>query len=452
MIEPGTFLAARGDTRTGRTGAEEPTGSDAGGLTGVFAALLAQLRPGGAQAGGSGAPSGAPLGRALDALGTAEQALRAPDLSDAEITDILNDLAARLAPLLAPLLPSGVAGAGGLASAAAVPPRQEAAAVPVLRQMLASLIADGGAGGALDPSGLNGTAGSGTSGDGVALARGLDAGAGSGAADGGMSALVGRILGALPGGLAALDWRAGMLPVGQNGGQNGALAQAPIAGSGAESALTARLGPASGTAAPASLAQALQWAAKDSGAAKPAFVTDTATAAPEGARPAAAAQAAPVPGPLAAPLAAAQVQDSRPQHTAPPPATQEILSQLRAQTGNQGQIRVELRPDGLGRVEIDLTPDKTGQLRVEIRIENPAVLAALRQDRDGLMGMLRDAGHAVGDQGLNFGEFGQRGPRQGQDAGGTEGSDTGAGAPLSEAPDASQSPAPARTGGVDLNV
>ena len=87
---------------------------------------------------------------------------------------------------------------------------------------------------------------------------------------------------------------------------------------------------------------------------------------------------------------------------------------VRAQIANvrlsEGRTRVELTPRGLGDIEIDLRQEG-GQLRVVLRVENPAVLAGLRQDREGIVAMLRDGGVDLGDGALGFESFDGHRPR-----------------------------------------
>ena len=96
----------------------------------------------------------------------------------------------------------------------------------------------------------------------------------------------------------------------------------------------------------------------------------------------------------------------RTQSPAPLPADVQhgIRTQISGVQISEGRTRVELTPRGLGDIEIDLRQDG-GQLRVVLRVENPAVLAGLRQDRDGIVAMLRDGGVELGDNALAFESF-----------------------------------------------
>jgi hypothetical protein len=85
-----------------------------------------------------------------------------------------------------------------------------------------------------------------------------------------------------------------------------------------------------------------------------------------------------------------------------------LAGQIRGVSFTEGTTRIELTPQGLGRMEIEIAPDEAGKLRVVIRAENPAVLNALRSDREMLAGLLRDGGASVDDSAMSFEEFGQR--------------------------------------------
>ena len=104
---------------------------------------------------------------------------------------------------------------------------------------------------------------------------------------------------------------------------------------------------------------------------------------------------------------------------APPPAPSQapdpnhglarnLAGQIRGVSFNEGTTRIELSPQGLGRLEIEIAPDETGRLRVVLRAENPAVLNAMRSDRDMLAGLLRDGGASVDNSSMSFEDLGQR--------------------------------------------
>ena len=83
-----------------------------------------------------------------------------------------------------------------------------------------------------------------------------------------------------------------------------------------------------------------------------------------------------------------------------------VSRQLRLPAGGEARTQITLRPDGLGTVEIDLTTDPSGRLSVLLRVENPAVLQALRADRDLLLTSLDQTGRDLGGAQLDFEGFG----------------------------------------------
>ncbi|MCR8550579.1 flagellar hook-length control protein FliK [Salipiger sp. P9] len=164
--------------------------------------------------------------------------------------------------------------------------------------------------------------------------------------------------------------------------------------------------------------------------------------------------------PLGGVVAPRPAEALRPAAPAPAPGGAEpIFGQIRARLGDEGQIRVALKPEGLGQLEIEIGPDDSGHLRVAVRAEQSSVLSLLRADREGLLTVLRDAGHQVEARGLSFSDLGARDSGQGQTPG-QGGSRAGAG-PLpgseraSEAAEPDPEPRLVRrppAGGVDIQV
>lgn len=104
-----------------------------------------------------------------------------------------------------------------------------------------------------------------------------------------------------------------------------------------------------------------------------------------------------------------------PEPALPPPSgfARNLSQQIRSASFTDGQTRIALAPRGLGEIEIDMLPDEAGKLRIVLRAENPAVLQALRGDRDGLLLALSDGGANVEDSNLDFEDFSQRRQRNG---------------------------------------
>lgn len=126
------------------------------------------------------------------------------------------------------------------------------------------------------------------------------------------------------------------------------------------------------------------------------------------------------PQPTAAPLIAsvAETAPPTPQQQAPSPQhglARNLAGQIRGVNFSEGTTRIELTPQGLGTIEIEISPDEQGKLRVVLRAENPAVLNAMRSDRDMLAGLLRDGGTSVDDSAMSFEDFGQQRRAAGQE-------------------------------------
>ena len=85
-----------------------------------------------------------------------------------------------------------------------------------------------------------------------------------------------------------------------------------------------------------------------------------------------------------------------------------LVQQIRSANISEGNTRIALAPRGLGEIEIDLRPDEAGKLRIVLRAENPAVLQALRGDRDGLLLALSEGGTGVDDAELEFEDFSRK--------------------------------------------
>ncbi len=117
----------------------------------------------------------------------------------------------------------------------------------------------------------------------------------------------------------------------------------------------------------------------------------------------------------ARPIANSTPDIARTGETWQPPASgfaRNLAQQIRSAKFTDGQTRIALAPRGLGEIEIDMQPDEAGKLRIVLRAENPAVLQALRGDRDGLLLALTESGADVRDADLGFEDFSRRQGRQ----------------------------------------
>lgn len=88
-----------------------------------------------------------------------------------------------------------------------------------------------------------------------------------------------------------------------------------------------------------------------------------------------------------------------------------VATQLRRADLQEGRTRVALTPRGLGDIEIDVERDKRGQVNVVVRAESPAVLSALRGDRETLAAILAGQGLQMDSGALDFEQFGGHGER-----------------------------------------
>ena len=89
-----------------------------------------------------------------------------------------------------------------------------------------------------------------------------------------------------------------------------------------------------------------------------------------------------------------------------------VAAQIRGRNFEEGKTRIELSPRGLGDVEVEVARDDSGRLRVVLRVENPAVLTAFRQDREALLAVLREGGFEIEESELAFEEFDGHGFQQ----------------------------------------
>lgn len=82
-------------------------------------------------------------------------------------------------------------------------------------------------------------------------------------------------------------------------------------------------------------------------------------------------------------------------------------TQIRAAQPSDGVTRIALSPRGLGEIEIDMKRDSSGRLNVVLRVENPMVLAALRNDHLRLTDMFATPGGGA-QPSLDFESFANR--------------------------------------------
>jgi hypothetical protein len=120
-----------------------------------------------------------------------------------------------------------------------------------------------------------------------------------------------------------------------------------------------------------------------------------------------------------------------------PAFARHLAAQVSGTRISEGSTRIELTPRGLGDIEIDMRHDEAGKLRVVLKADNPAVLTAFRQDRELLLGALRESsgGDVVGsDVDLSFESFAGHQSRQQSDQDGWRSAVVGHRTLVTEAP------------------
>ena len=127
---------------------------------------------------------------------------------------------------------------------------------------------------------------------------------------------------------------------------------------------------------------------------------------------------------------AISAQDLSPK-AAPKPFTDAIITQIRSVELSKGHTTITLAPAGLGSIEIEIVSEKDVASRVVVRVENPAVLQALREDRQLLA-------QAIGVSDSNIFDF-QEHDAQNQSGSRHNKNDQSAGA-LSDSPAAQMKP------------
>jgi len=398
---------------------DQPKGADAaaraGEGDGAFASIMAFLR---SDEGTAPADEGADLSAILS---EAEEALADPDLTDAELEDILapmlDDLAAALAAVPARMeqLRAALAEAG-LGQAEAAP--GDAPAITRRAEAVATGTALPLAG--LRPEPATPDAGWRTLAEAVPLLRAALEGEPTGlgrevTAEPAVPALAGRVLG-MADDIAQPTRRAQLSEMAQGAGGKAEAGLDSAAFDTADAPVTMTQRAAQPQVVP--VVQAASSVTQD--APQPGQQIQVAVVTPT----AGTSEAAPL----------LQTEPPRPAQMPAAPSPEQILNQVRANVSETGRIRVELKPEGMGALEIDLAPDEAGALKVTVRAEQASVLSALRSDRDGLLAMLRDAGHQVDAKSLSFSDLGARQSGQGQSQGQSQGQPQGQGAPGAAGP------------------
>ena len=115
-----------------------------------------------------------------------------------------------------------------------------------------------------------------------------------------------------------------------------------------------------------------------------------------------------------APLEAKRVEDlpapDLPEVEAPAtkpvaPLVKNVLDRMAEVEISEGKTRILLRPQGLGILELDLTRRADGQLQLAIRVENPLILEALRQEGSALGSFMGERGFDLSGGGADLGRY-----------------------------------------------
>lgn len=86
-----------------------------------------------------------------------------------------------------------------------------------------------------------------------------------------------------------------------------------------------------------------------------------------------------------------------------------VTKQIRSMTLTGDRTRIQLAPQGLGDVEVDVHTDPSGKVRAVVRADNPLVLDTLKNEKDQLANLLEEKGAELGENDLEFEDFGDRG-------------------------------------------
>ena len=80
------------------------------------------------------------------------------------------------------------------------------------------------------------------------------------------------------------------------------------------------------------------------------------------------------------------------------PLVRNVAGQLASLPLEEGRIKLQLKPQGMGLIEVELMRDMAGRQDISIRVQNPMVLEALRAERGALQDLLAEHGQSGGLQ------------------------------------------------------
>lgn len=115
-------------------------------------------------------------------------------------------------------------------------------------------------------------------------------------------------------------------------------------------------------------------------------------------------------GPVGAPAA----EDKAPAS----PLVRNILDRMQELEVSEGKTRILLRPQGMGALEIDILRQADGRIHLAIKVENPMVLDALRNESSALSSFMGEKGFDLSNGGPDLSSY--RRPTQGDEDIGTD--------------------------------
>lgn len=97
------------------------------------------------------------------------------------------------------------------------------------------------------------------------------------------------------------------------------------------------------------------------------------------------------------------------------PLVRNILDRMQELEVSEGKTRILLRPQGMGALEIDILRQADGRMHLALRVENPLVLDALRNESGALSSFMGEKGFDLSNGGPDLSSYHQM--PQGEEAG-----------------------------------
>lgn len=102
-----------------------------------------------------------------------------------------------------------------------------------------------------------------------------------------------------------------------------------------------------------------------------------------------------------APIGAPAAEDKAPTS----PLVRNILDRMQELEVSEGKTRILLRPQGMGALEIDILRQADGRIHLAIRVENPMVLDALRNESGALSSFMGEKGFDLSNGGPDLSSY-----------------------------------------------